>query len=83
MHHTRLAPEPGLVATRLGRERMISALRRLYQVVDIPEPPQIEDYWIVIPAEPRLVYPGLQRAVPDWFELFVVPREVRRRGGLR
>ena len=76
---TRLAPEPTLVATRLGRERMLSALRRLYQVVDIPEPPHIDDYWIVIPAEPSLVYPGLQRAVPDWFELFVVPREKRPR----
>ena len=74
MRHTRLAPEPNLVATRLGRERMLSALRRLYQVVDIAEPPHIEDYWIVIPAEPALVYLGLQRAVPDWFELFVVPR---------
>jgi hypothetical protein len=79
MHDTRLAPEPDLVATRLGRERMVAALRRLYQVVDIPEPPRIEDYWIVIPADPALVYPGLQRAVPDWFELFVVPREGRRR----
>jgi hypothetical protein len=57
---------------------MVVALRRLYQVVDIPEPPRIEDYWIVIPAEPALVYRGLQRAVPDWFELFVVPREERR-----
>ncbi|MBS1882421.1 MAG: hypothetical protein JSS97_05635 [Actinobacteria bacterium] len=75
MHQTRLAPEPALVATRLGRERMVAALRRLYQVVDIPEPPRIDEYWIVIPAEPRLVYPGLQRAVPDWFELFVVPRD--------
>jgi hypothetical protein len=79
MHDTRLAPEPDLVATRLGRERMVAALRRLYQVVDIPDPPRIEDYWIVIPADPALVYPGLQRAVPDWFELFVVPREERRR----
>jgi hypothetical protein len=78
MQQTRLAPEPDLVATRLGRERMVAALRRLYQAVDIPEPPRIEDYWIVIPAEPALVYPGLQRAVPDWFELFVVPREERR-----
>ncbi len=80
MQQTRLAPEPDLVATRLGRERMVAALRRLYQVVDIPEPPRIEEYWIVIPAEPALVYPGLQRAVPDWFELFVVPREERRGG---
>jgi hypothetical protein len=80
MQQTRLAPEPDLVATRLGRERMASALRRLYQVVDIPGPPRIESYWIVIPAEPALVYLGLQRAVPDWFELFVVPREERRRG---
>ncbi len=79
MQQTRLAPEPALVATTLGRERMVAALRRLYQVVDIPEPPRIEDYWIVIPADPALVYPGLQRAVPDWFELFVVPRETRRR----
>ena len=79
MRYTRLAPEPSLVATRLGRERMLTALRRLYQVVDIAEPPHIDDYWIVIPAEPRLVYPGLQRAVPDWFELFVVPREEVRR----
>ena len=76
---TWLAPEPNLVATRLGRERMLAALRRLYQVVDIADPPHIDDYWIVIPAEPSLVYPGLQRAVPDWFELFVVPREERRR----
>lgn len=75
MRYTRLAPEPNLVATRLGRERMLAALRRLYQVVDIAEPPHVEDYWIVIPAEPSLVYLGLQRAVPDWFELFVVPRE--------
>jgi hypothetical protein len=79
MQPTRLAPEPSLVATSLGRERMLDALRRLYQVVEIPEPPRIEDYWIVIPAEPALVYPGLQRAVPDWFELFVVPRDGRGR----
>jgi hypothetical protein len=79
MRCTRLAPEPNLVATRLGRERMLTALRRLYQVVDIPEPPRIDDFWIVIPAEPSRVYPGLQRAVPDWFELFVVPREEPRR----
>lgn len=78
MQLTRLAPEPSLVATRLGRERMVDALRRLYEVVEIPEPPRIEDYWIVIPAEPAKVYPGLQRAVPDWFELFVVPRDGRR-----
>ncbi|HKZ14029.1 MAG TPA: hypothetical protein VJL81_09320 [Solirubrobacterales bacterium] len=75
MRYTRLAPEPNLVATRLGRERMVAALRRLYQAVDIPAPPHIEDFWIVIPAEPAVIYPGLQRAVPDWFELFVVPRE--------
>jgi hypothetical protein len=75
MRHTRLAPEPSLVATRLGRERMLTALRRLYQAVDIPDPPHIDDFWIVIPAEPSLVYPGLQRAVPDWFELFCVPKE--------
>jgi hypothetical protein len=81
VHQTRLAPEPSLVATSLGRERMLDALRRLYQVVEIPEPPRIEDYWIVIPAEPALVYPGLQRAVPDWFELFVVPRDSRRERG--
>ena len=81
MQQTRLAPEPSLVSSRLGRERMVDALNRLYQVVDIPEPPRIEDYWIVIPADPALVYPGLQRAVPDWFELFVVPREDRRREG--
>jgi hypothetical protein len=74
MGYTRLAPEPKLVATTLGRERMLAALRRLYQVVDIPEPPRIEEYWIVIPAAPEVVYPGLQRAVPDWFELFVVSR---------
>ena len=79
MRQTRLAPEPELVSTKLGRERMATALRRLYQVVDIAEPPRVEDYWIVIPADPALVYPGLQRAVPDWFELFVVPREGRRR----
>ncbi len=54
---------------------MVDALRRLYQVVEIQEPPRIEDYWIVIPADPARVYLGLQRAVPDWFELFVVPRE--------
>ncbi|HTT94914.1 MAG TPA: hypothetical protein VMF55_09590 [Solirubrobacterales bacterium] len=58
---------------------MLSALRRLYQVVEIEEPPHVEGFWIVIPAEPALVYPGLQRAVPDWFELFVVPREAGRR----
>jgi hypothetical protein len=81
MRQTRLAPEPELVSTKLGRERMAAALRRLYQVVDIAEPPRVEDYWIVIPADPALVYPGLQRAVPDWFELFVVPREGRRREG--
>jgi hypothetical protein len=79
MSQTRLAPEPDLVATKLGRERMAAALRRLYQVIDIPGPPRVEDYWIVIPADPAEVYPGLQRAVPDWFELFVVPRESRRR----
>ena len=78
MELTWLAPEPSLVATSLGRERMLDALRRLYQVVEIPDPPRIEDYWIVIPAEPAKVYPGLQRAVPDWFELFVVPRQDRR-----
>jgi hypothetical protein len=75
MRFTRLAPEPDLVATRLGRERMIAALRRLYQVLDLREPPRMEEHWIVIPAEPARVYPGLQRAVPDWFELFVVPRD--------
>jgi|GEM_PF-2194263 len=80
MHQTRLAPEPKLVETSIGRERMVDALRRLYAVVDIPDPPRIEDYWIVIPADPALVYPGLQRAAPDWFELFVVPREGRGRG---
>jgi hypothetical protein len=79
MGETRLAPEPTLVATRLGRERMVQALHSLYESVDIGEPPRIEEYWIVIPADPALVYPGLQRAVPDWFELFVVPREDRRR----
>lgn len=79
MAETRLAPEPALVATRLGRERMAQAVRRLYQVVEIPEPPRVEEYWIVIPADPALVYLGLQRAVPDWFELFVVPREKRPR----
>lgn len=79
MGETRLAPEPALVQTRLGRERMVKALRSLYQSVDIVEPPRIEEYWIVIPAEPALVYLGLQRAVPDWFELFVVPREGRPR----
>jgi hypothetical protein len=81
MQLTRLAPEPKLVATSIGRERMVEALRRLYQVVEIPDPPRIEDYWIVIPADPALVYTGLQRAVPDWFELFVVPRETRVREG--
>jgi hypothetical protein len=79
MRYTRLAPEPHLVSTRLGRERMLAALRRLYQVVDIPGPPHIDDFWIVIPAEPSQVYPGLQRAVPDWFELFCVPKEDGRR----
>lgn len=58
---------------------MLTALSRLYQVVEIAEPPHMDDYWIVIPAEPKLVYPGLQRAVPDWFELFVVPRDAARR----
>ena len=80
MQSTRLAPEPSLVATSIGRERMLDALRRLYQAVEIADPPRIEDYWIVIPADPALVYSGLQRAVPDWVELFVVPREGRRRG---
>jgi hypothetical protein len=80
MRHTRLAPEPNLVATRLGRERMVAALRRLYQVVDIPEPPRVDDFWIVIPAEPARVYPGLQEAAPDWYELFVVPKGEARRG---
>lgn len=79
MRYTRLAPEPSLVSTRLGRERMLIALRRLYQVVDIPEPPHIDDFWIVIPAEPSQVYLGLQRAVPDWFELFCVPKDDGRR----
>jgi hypothetical protein len=79
MGETRLAPEPALVATKLGRERMVQAMRRLYQAVDILEPPRVEEYWIVIPADPALVYLGLQRAVPDWFELFVVPREDRQR----
>lgn len=59
---------------------MLDALRRLYQAVEITDPPRIEDYWIVIPAAPALVYSGLQRAVPDWFELFVVARDGRRRG---
>lgn len=77
MRQTRLAPEPKLVETSIGRERIVDALRRLYKVLDIAEPPRIEDYWIVIPADPAQVYPGLQRAVPDWFELFVVPREGR------
>jgi hypothetical protein len=77
MQQTRLAPEPNLVATSIGRERMLDALRQLYQAVEISEPPRIEEYWIVIPADPALVYPGLQRAVPDWFELFVVPRDGR------
>ena len=53
---------------------MAEALRRLYQEVDIGAPPRVEDYWIVVPASPAQVYAGLQRAVPDWFELFVVPR---------
>jgi hypothetical protein len=79
MPYTRLAPEPSLVSTRLGRERMLAALRRLYQVVDIPEPPHIDDFWIVIPADPSQVYLGLQRAVPDWFELFCVPKDDGRR----
>ncbi len=79
MGETRLAPEPGLISTRMGRERMVAALRSLYQAVDIPEPPRIEEYWVVIPADPSLVYIGLQRAVPDWFELFVIPREEGRR----
>ena len=78
MRQTRLAPEPTVVTSSLGRERLAAALRRLYQVVDIPGPPRVEDHWIVIPADPALVYPGLQRAAPDWFELFVVPRESRR-----
>jgi hypothetical protein len=80
MRQTRLAPEPKIVETSIGRERMVDALRRLYQVLDIPDPPRIEDYWIVIPADPALVYLGLQRAVPDWYELFVVPRDARGRG---
>lgn len=56
---------------------MLDALRRLYQAVEIPAPPRVEDCWIVIPADPALVYRGLQRAVPNWFELFVVPRDGR------
>jgi hypothetical protein len=80
MRQTRLAPEPKIVETSIGRDRLVDALRRLYEVVDIPDPPRVEDYWIVIPADPALVYLGLQRAVPDWFELFVVPREARGRG---
>jgi hypothetical protein len=64
----------------MGRERMVAALRSLYQAVDIPDPPRIEEYWVVIPADPSLVYLGLQRAVPDWFELFVIPREEGHRG---
>lgn len=79
MGHTRLAPEPALFATRIGRERMLRALTRLYQVADIAEPPHMDEFWIVIPAEPAVVYTGLQRAVPDWFELFVVPKEETRR----
>ena len=75
MRQTRLAPEPRLVVTRIGRERMVDALRRLYQAVEIRDPPRVEDYWIVIPADPALVFHGLQRAVPDWCELFVVQRE--------
>jgi hypothetical protein len=59
---------------------MVAALRSLYQAVDIPDPPRIEEYWVVIPADPSLVYLGLQRAVPDWFELFVIPRDEARRG---
>ena len=58
---------------------MVAALRSLYEAVDIPDPPRIEEYWVVIPADPSLVYIGLQRAVPDWFELFVIPREEVRR----
>jgi hypothetical protein len=80
MQQTRLAPEPKLVETSIGRERMIDALRRLYEVLEISDPPRIEDYWIIIPADPASVYLGLQRAVPDWFELFVVPRDGRVRG---
>ena len=74
MAETRLAPEPDLMATKLGRERMVEAVRSLYQAVDILKPPRMEEHWIVIPADPSLVYVGLQRAVPDWFELFVVAR---------
>ena len=43
MQQTRLAPEPKLVETKIGRERMVDALRRLYQVVEITDPPRIED----------------------------------------
>lgn len=75
MEETRLAPEPDIVTTKLGRERMVKALRSLYEEVPIDDPPRMEEHWIVIPADPSLVYLGLQRAVPDWFELFVVARE--------
>jgi hypothetical protein len=81
MGETRLAPEPDLMATKLGRERMVEAVRSLYSEVEIIDPPRMEEHWIVIPAEPSLVYLGLQRAVPDWFELFVVARQDGRRGG--
>ena len=58
---------------------MVEAVRSLYSAVDILEPPRMEEHWIVIPADPSLVYTGLQRAVPDWFELFVVARQDVRR----
>ena len=80
MGETRLAPEPDLMATKLGRERMVEAVRSLYSAVDILDPPRMEEHWIVIPADPSLVYIGLQRAVPDWFELFVVARQDGHRG---
>ncbi len=75
MGETRLAPEPDLMATKIGRERVVEAVRSLYSAVDILDPPQMDEHWIVIPADPSLVYIGLQRAVPDWFELFVVARQ--------
>lgn len=75
MARTLLAPAPDLVVTSLGRERMIAALHDLYGAVEITDPPRIEGHWIVVPAAPVVVYRGLQRAAPDWVDLFVVARE--------
>lgn len=72
MAGTRLSPDPGLVMTRPGRERMIGALGRLYREVEIEGPPRVVNRLIVIPEEPKVVYLALQRVAPDWLELFAL-----------